>query len=203
MEEKLVKQISELSKKSQLFDILIAVEISKLFIGDNTNLIINERLSNYNRISKFFETNNIFFDSFSSTSFNITPPSFEVQFGEGVNFQDLFIIASILKIFGLKSLSLDRFYKNKIYIGSYPHDLFMSLIPVDYNDLQYFVHKTHVISVDDFLIIPFDTQLSEIIDAKMWYPDAYFKDLEQVREDYWRDKGVFYYGFNIRKTEIF
>ena len=196
MEEKLVKQLSELTKKSQLFDILIAVEYSKLFIGDNTNLTINESLPNYNRISKFFETYHIPFDSFSP-SFNVAPPSFEVQFGVGIDFQDIFIIASILKIFGLKSLKLNRDAtfdqnKNEVYIGSYNNiGELVDEFELHFNDLKFFLNtSSEVISVDDFLRIPFDTKLSDIIVAKMCYPDDYFRDLEQVVEGYWRDKGV-------------
>ena len=66
MEEKLVKQISELSKKSQLFDILIAIELSKLFIGDGTTIKISNVVPNYGRITNFFELNNIPFEKILS-----------------------------------------------------------------------------------------------------------------------------------------
>ena len=163
MEEKLVKQISELSKKSQLFDILIAVELSKLFTGDNTTVRINEKTPNFRLITKFFETNNIPFETFSPSSFTPPPKNFQISFHDGCNFQDLFILTTILKIFGLKSV----FYESRgnfINIGSY-HDV------IDSGWSKCLTGEG--VSVDELLKTPFYSDTHEFIETHLGHPIGY------------------------------
>jgi len=166
MKKKLVKQISELSKKSQLFDILIAIELSKLFTGDNTTVRINEKTPNFRLITKFFETNNIPFETFLPKA--PPPKKFEVSFHHECNFQDLFILTTILKIFGLKSV----FYGSSgdfINIGCYDaldHEKFLEEVPQTIINIQSFpFHKWQGVSVDKLLKTPFHYDIREFIET--------------------------------------
>ena len=145
MEEKLVKQISELSKKSQLFDILIAVELSKLYIGDDTTIKIHSNVPNYGRITNFFELNNIPFEKILSKMKRTNRLC--ISFGYYVEFQDLFIISTILKIFGFTEVFLLKQFSNSdiIYIGCYPEE-----------------YETGV-SIDKLLAKPFHTKLVDFL----------------------------------------
>ena len=147
MEEKLVKQISELSKKSQLFDILIAVELSKLYIGDDTTIKIHSNVPNYGRITNFFELNNIPFEKILS-KMKRTNRLF-ISFGFHIEFQDLFIIATIIKIFGFNEVRLNKrlLNSNEIYIGCLPDEF-------EYDDS---------VSIEDLLAKPFHIKLVDFL----------------------------------------
>lgn len=166
MEEKLVKQISELSNKSQLFDILIAIELSKLFTGDNTTVRINEKTPNFRLITKFFETNNIPFETFLPKE--PPPKKFEVSFHHECNFQDLFILTTILKIFGLKSV-FHGASGNFINIGCYDvHDRqkFLEEEPQAILNFPSFpFHLLQGVSVDELLKTPFHSDIREFIET--------------------------------------
>ena len=174
MEEKLVKQISELSKKSQLFDILIAIELSKLFTGDNTTVRINEKTPNFRSITKFFETYNIPFETFLPKA--PPPKKIEVSFHDGCNFQDLFILTTILKIFGIKSV----FYGSSgdsINIGCYDHfehQKFFEEEPLTLINIQSFpFHLGEGVSVDELLKTPFHSDTHEFIETHLGHPIGY------------------------------
>lgn len=148
MEEKLVKQISELSKKSQLFDILIAVELSKLYIGDDTTIKINSNVPNYGRITNFFELNNIPFEK-DLLNMKRTNRLF-ISFGFHIEFQDLFIIATIIKIFGFNEVCLDKslLNSNEIYLGCISDEL---------------KHYDGLVSIEDLLAKPFHIKLVDFL----------------------------------------
>jgi hypothetical protein len=165
VEEKLVKQISELSKKSQLFDILIAVELSKLYIGDDTTIKIPCNVPNYERITNFFELNNIPFEKTLSKIKRTNRLS--ISFGYYVEFQDLFIISTILKIFGFTEVFLMKQFSNSdiIYIGCCPEE-----------------HEIGV-SIEDLLAKPFYTKLVDFLN--------YFRstfDLYPLPNDYYEEQ---------------
>ena len=168
MEEKLVKQISELSKKSQLFDILIAIELSKLFIGDGTTIKISNVVPNYVRITNFFELNNIPFEKTLSNT-KRTNRLF-ISFGFHIEFQDLFIIATIIKIFGFNEVRLDKrlLNSNEIYIGCLQDE---------------FEYYDDSVSIEDLLAKPFHIKLVDFLN--------YFRstfDLYPLPNDYYEEQ---------------
>ena len=149
-----IEQLSELAKKSQLFDLLIAVEYSKLFNSEKSTIRINKLVPNYNRIVKFFDANKLPYESYSAAS----PPSrFDLHFGRKIDFQDLFIVTTIVKIFGLQSIFYDKNSYGEILIGSHiTQATDGSRKRVDEGVLA-----------EDLLMIPFHTELNEFLATQM------------------------------------
>lgn len=163
------KRLSDLAKKFQLFDMLIAVEYSKLFLGEKNTIRINESLQNYKRISKFFVTHDIPFESYTPSH----PPSrFDIHFGNNIDFQDLFIVSVILKNFGLQSIFFTNDCEKEILIGSH--------ITEAKDGSQKRIDDG--IAVEKLLEIPFQSTLEHFLKERFGIEIETFPDFEE--EDY-------------------
>ena len=164
-----IEQLSELAKKSQLFDLLIAVEYSKLFNSEKSAIRINELIPNYKRVVKFFDANKLSYESYSAAS----PPSrFDMHFGKEIDFQDLFIVTTILKIFGLQSIFYSENPKGEILIGSH--------ITQATDGSQKRVDEGML--AEELLMIPFHTELNEFLETYLKI-NVEDEELEYVDEE--------------------
>ena len=127
---------------------MIAIELSKLFIGDGTTIKISNVVPNYGRITNFFELNNIPFEKILS-KMKRTNRLF-ISFGFHIEFQDLFIIATIIKIFGFNEVRLNKrlLNSNEIYIGCLPDE---------------FEYYDDSVSIEDLLAKPFHIKLVDFL----------------------------------------
>ncbi len=139
-----------LNTNSQLYDIMVAVELSKLLDNNLTKITLNEDLPLSNLIKRFFKSNKI---KFCSTSGGIKPSRFDIHFGIEAQFQDIFILAAILKLFGLDSIFFSENTTNEIFIGSY----------ITESTLKYQKNIDEGLTVQELLQIPFHTSTEKFL----------------------------------------
>ncbi len=143
---------NEYMKNSDLLDILIAKEYAKLYIG--CDLVINVNVPHFYRIIKFLDDNEIKY--LTSNEYGM-PFYFDIQFGSNVQFQNLYIIVTILKLFGLENLYYHHGDSNNILIGSFEE-----------NDDENDNYNEYInISVEKFLQIPFYTTTEEFFNEHL------------------------------------
>lgn len=98
-------------------DIYKALDLARIFIGNNILIRINSKIKYFERISKMFSAFGISYESYTPVS--DIPKRFDLHFGREIDFQDLFILVGILKNFGLQSIFYTGDCDNQLVIGSY------------------------------------------------------------------------------------
>ncbi len=134
---------------SDSFNIFKALEIANIYSGKQISLKVNTNINHYERIVNLFKKKHIAFESIDPDAGN--PKRFDIHFGNQTDFQDLFIIIAILKIFGLQSIFYSGDKNNEVFIGSYIS--------------EYGPQKdiSDGLSSDDFLNLPFMMTTSELL----------------------------------------
>ncbi|WP_158859671.1 hypothetical protein [Lunatibacter salilacus] len=96
--------------------------IYKLLDPKSFNLSLNKILPDFAPISERFSKNRIPFQTWSPYR-NISISVFEMSFSLKCRFQDVFLIAYLLKDYGLKGIYPSRNQNREICIGTYLHQL--------------------------------------------------------------------------------
>ena len=137
--------------KTTTFDIFKALELANLYVGKNIEISVNTKIQHFERIIKLFEKYQIEHTVYTPES---NPPKrFDLHFGKGIDFQDLFIVVAILKNFGLQAIFYEKKKGKEVTIGSYITECGDS----------YRLPISDGISVDDFLILPFYMTTTEFL----------------------------------------
>lgn len=108
-------RISFFEDKLSLVNLSASIKLSYLYSGQNNKIIINSQILKYAEIMDIFQKLSIISDSYEVS---ICPLRFDLHFGSSVDFKDLYILASILKNFGLQSVFFSNDCDNIICVGS-------------------------------------------------------------------------------------
>ncbi|GEM_PF-1695848 len=141
--------MTDIDKASEPFNIFKALDLAKIYLGENISLKVNSKIRHYERIIKLFERNHIPFKSY--TPVVGMPNRFDIHFGSHSDFQDLYIIVAILKNFGLQSIFYSEDNNSNVTIGSYI--------------TEYGANKdiSEGLSSDEFLKLPFYLTTNELL----------------------------------------
>lgn len=133
--------------------LLSAIQLLGIFEGENIQIKLNKNLTLYSRIVTLFEKHHIDFETIDP----LAPPTrFDLHFGYEINFQDLYILVSLLKNFGLQSVFLLSNRSSEICIGSY----ITECSPEHKRDL------TQGLKPEDLLEMPFSTDINVFINEQ-------------------------------------
>ena len=94
--------------------------IYKLLDTSSFNLRLNEELSKFKLISELLTHNNIPFETWKSDG-SISLEIVEMSFSINCKFQDVYLLAYLLKDFGLESIYPSRKKEVEISVGTYLH----------------------------------------------------------------------------------
>ena len=92
--------------------IINSIELSKLFVKTETEIIISSTFTLRYDIIKFFKSYEIDYTIYEKNS-----ASTEAYFGPMTDFKNLYIISGILKGYGIDKINFDATLKNKIALG--------------------------------------------------------------------------------------
>jgi len=99
------------------FDLFKALDLTNMYMGYNIELKVNTEIYFFNRLVKLFEKYQI---KHTEYTFSVDCPNrFDLHFGRRTDFQDLYIIVAILRIFGLQSVFYSYEDDCEVVIGSY------------------------------------------------------------------------------------
>lgn len=139
------------SKKIRVFDqsrMGSAVQLIKIFLGDNISIRINNQIPHFQRICKSLDRFKVEYETYSPLG---SPISFDIHFGSKVDLQDLYIITTFLQIFGLQNVFLDELSGYDVVIGS------------AMGDRQFEDDNHSKMEVGEFLKIPFNSTIKDVI----------------------------------------
>lgn len=158
--------MTDIDKTSDSFNIFKALDLAKIYSGENISLSVNSKIRHYERIIKLFERNHILFESYTPAVG--MPNRFDIHFGRHSDFQDLYIIVAILKNFGLQSIFYSDDNNNKVTIGSYI--------------TEYGAKKdiSEGLNSDEFLKLPFYLNTNELL--KNYFNVAIIDNIENSED---------------------
>ena len=125
--------------------IIDSVNLTKLYPLNETSILVYSSMKIYNQLSQFF---NEFKVPYYLIDYELSKNNY-AYFGKDVNFQNLYVIAGILKSYGYERLYYNSKLNKKITIGS------SKRITID--------QKKTCIRIDYILSLPFSTNLKDII----------------------------------------
>lgn len=162
MENDLNKRLLNIETKLNNLQQIRSIEFFKLFNkADGIVIHLNQYLTNYEDLKRFFDYLQLDFHSFvpfsiinpfspdkkytehsESEKKSYIPSSFDLNFGLKINFQNLYILVEVLSHFGLENIYYNNENYNYITVGCYQDEW-------DYNPLS------KKIEVAEFLKTPF------------------------------------------------
>jgi hypothetical protein len=151
---------------------MIETVIYKLLDTTSFNLRLNEDLSKFTLISELFAHNNIPFETWSPEG-NLSPEVVEMSFSINCKFQDIYLLAYLLKDFGLENVYPSRKQEVEISVGTYLHQVS--------NMGKYAIAEP--MNIDSFLSIDPKSNTQIVVDS---YFENKFSD-EENDEDYEQD----------------
>lgn len=122
-----------------------SIDLSKLYPLNNTKILIYSNFEKNKEVKQFF-------NAFKIPNYVIEdklPNNNHAYFGKTVNFQNLYIIAGIIKSFGYKDFYYKSFLDERITLGSKRRKTLKQ------NKLS--------IRIDEILSLPFNTEISDLI----------------------------------------
>lgn len=150
MDEKILWRIEELSDRMANSDLATSLQLLKLYSGENIEIILNRRYHLCDRITKALELSNITYSFLNDRGYkrdHIIDDG--LDFGEQVNFQDLYILASFLKHFGVLFVSYTEGSDNTTIIAPFK-------VPRAYDN-------SVAIDINAFLKIPFYSDIETVV----------------------------------------
>jgi hypothetical protein len=111
-----------LQKTRQNIETMVETLIYKLLDTTSFNLRLNEKLSKFILISELLTHNNIPFETWNPEG-SPTLEIVEMSFSINCKFQDIYLLAYLLKDFGLESIYPSRKQEVEISVGTYLHQV--------------------------------------------------------------------------------
>lgn len=145
--------------KQKTWNINNSIDLAKLYVEDNTEIVINSDIKFYKHLKNFFKGFYIPFIIVGDKPIK----SDCAYFGKHVNFQNLYVIAGIIKSFGFTRLYYNPKFNNEIILGS--------------SKRNSITQKKYYIDIDLVLSLPFYTDTNNIVDI---FEKIFFKPAEKI-----------------------
>lgn len=146
--------------------------IYKLIDINSFELRLNERLGDFDLISSIFKNKNIPYISWRRDEFVIIDV-IEMSFSASCKFQDVYLLAYLLREIGLEHIYPSRKEESVISIGTYLFDF------SDYNKNIYAMSKP--MDIDDFLKIDPKLKTQDVIN--LYFNEQYSDEVDESDEE--------------------
>lgn len=145
-------EVSELKKTLNFYGETAAVALLKSAYTGKSKIFINN-WSDCEKLERVFDASNIQREYFNS---NEKPERFDISFGPEVAFEDLYVIARVIKAYGVQAIFYSKNAKNAIIIGSMVNEVPGGQLIENGVTIDEFIDWPYIGSTYNLILIRFD-----------------------------------------------